>query len=116
MNRWQDSVFGRVAALLIGAQVLVAFLAVGLSAYFAQTRSRELAAAGIRLRLDALAAEVEHRAERAFMGLSELPLPLRLDLSARFPDPVWLIDTLGRPLFVAWPDSELFGTYPEKLQ
>ena len=113
MSSWRGSVFGRVAALLIGAQVLVALLAVGLSAYFAQTRSRELAASGIRLRLDALAEEIERRADLSAGDLATLPLPLQLDLSARFPDPVWLVDTLGKPVFVARPDSELFGPYPE---
>ncbi len=68
-----------MAALLIGAQMLVALLAVGLSAYFAQTRSRELAAPGIRLRLDALAEEIERRADLTTDGLTTLPLPLQLD-------------------------------------
>ncbi len=115
MSFWRRSVFGRVALLLSGAQVLVALLAVGLSAYFARTRSLGLAAAGIRLRLDALAEEIEQRVDLDRADLAHLPLPVQLDLSARFPDPVLLLDSLGHLVTIIWPDSELFGPYPNTL-
>ncbi len=115
MSFGRHSVFGRVALLLTSAQVLVALLAVGLSAYFARTRSLELAAAGIRLRLDALAEEIEQRVDLDSVDLARLPLPLQLDLSARFPDPVLLLDSLGGVAAIVWPDSELFGPYSRIL-
>ena len=94
------SVFWKVALILVGVQVATGLLAVMLSAWYASGRSRTLAANGLRLRLDALAEEVEQRGGGLQDGLEDLPLPLRIDLGARFPDPVILLG----------PDGELLET------
>ncbi|NBC17518.1 MAG: HAMP domain-containing protein [Bacteroidetes bacterium] len=102
------SVFWPVAGILVGVQVVTGLLAVGLAAWFAHDRSLDLAANSLRLRLDGLAEEVEQRAPLAEGGLADLPLPLRLDLAARFPDPVHLLDADGHPIQTIPPDPDAF--------
>lgn len=93
--RLSKSVFGRVALVLVGVQVVTSLLAVFLSAFFASDRSRALAGNSLRLRLDAVAEEIEQRAE-GLRSLDSLPPFLRVDLADRFSDPVLLVDYDGR--------------------
>ncbi|MEO0556858.1 MAG: HAMP domain-containing sensor histidine kinase [Bacteroidota bacterium] len=72
-----------------------ALLAVGLSAYFAQERSRELLVGTLQLRLDAVAEEIEERAEVDALGGVTLSPRFRLDLATRFDDPQALLDLDG---------------------
>ena len=103
------SVFWKVAGVLVGVQIATGLLAVGLSAWFAYDRSLNLVSNSLRLRLDNLAEEVEQRIGAFDAGLTNLPRPLRLDLSARFPDPVLLLDAEGRPVETIRPDAAVFG-------
>ncbi len=106
----RKSVFWKVAGILVGVQVATGLLAVALSAWFAYDRSLDLAANSLRLRLDDLAQEVEQRADSTLLrGLASLPIPLRLDLARRFPDPVTLLGLDGAPLLTVPPDVEEFA-------
>ena len=89
------TIFWKVAAVLVGVQVATALLAVGLSAVFAQERSRELLVGTLELRLDAVAEEVEARAEVDVLDGVTLSDRLRLDLATRFDDPLALLDAEG---------------------
>jgi signal transduction histidine kinase len=100
---WRGSVFWRVAAVLLGAQLLAVAVAVGLSASAAYDRALDLAAEGVRLRLDAVAEEVELRADWSAGGLHDLSRALLLDLATRFPDPLIVVDALGEPVLIAQP-------------
>jgi signal transduction histidine kinase len=103
------SVFWKVAGILVGVQVATGLLAVGLSAWFANDRSLDLAANSLRLRLDDLAQEVEQRADTLLTeGLTTLPVPLRLDLARRFPDPLVLLDAEGHLVSTIQPDRDEF--------
>jgi len=93
--RARQTVFWKVAAVLVGAQVATALLAVALSGAFAQDRSRDLLAGTLRLRLDAVAVEVEERADIGPLGEVELGPRLRADLATRFPDPLAFLDESG---------------------
>jgi len=66
-----------------------------LSAYFAQERSRELLVGTLQLRLDAVAEEVEERAEVDALDGVTLSPRLRLDLATRFEDPLALLSADG---------------------
>lgn len=89
------TLFWRLAAVLVGAQVATALLAVALSGLFAQDRSRELLEGTLQLRFDAVAEEVEERAEIGPFGELSLPARLRADLPTRFPDPLAVLDESG---------------------
>lgn len=89
------TVFWRVAGVLVVAQVATALLAVVLSGVFAQERSQELLEGTLRLRLDAVAEEVEDRADIGPLGEIEIPNRLGADLATRFPDPLALLDETG---------------------
>ncbi len=102
--------FGRVALVLIGAQVATGLLAVALSAYFAGDRSRVLAGNSLRLRLDVVAEEIEQRTD-SLRALDALPPLVRADLADRFPDPVFLVDYDGIVVDRFVPDS-LFTPLP----
>ena len=90
------SLFWKVAPLLVGAQVATALLAVVLSGALARERGRDLLVGTLRLRLDAVAEEVEARAEIGPLGEVALGDRLRRDLAARFPDPLAFVDESGR--------------------
>ncbi|MFQ5571093.1 MAG: sensor histidine kinase [Rhodothermales bacterium] len=109
-SRMRHSVFWKVAGILVGVQVATGLLAVALSAWFANDRSRDLVANSLRLRLDILAEEVEDRADSTLLlhGLAELPDLLRLDLAHRFHDPVLLLDEEGRLLEAIPPEVDFF--------
>ena len=94
----RQSVFWKVAGVLVGAQIITALLALALSDRAAHDRSRALAEHSLRLRLDALASEVEQRTSFSASTFADVPLPLEIDLASRFPDPVTLLDSKGRPL------------------
>ena len=85
----------KVAAFLVAAQVATALLAVALSAVFAEGRSQELLEGTLRLRLDALAEEVETRGDVGPFGGLDLGPRLRADLPTRFPDPLAVLDEGG---------------------
>ena len=95
-GRTRHTVFWKVAGVLVGAQVATALLAVVLGGVFARDRSRELLAGTLRLRLDAVAEEVETRAEIGPFGDVALGSRLRSDLATRFPDPLAFVDLDGR--------------------
>ncbi len=94
-SRLRLSVYWRVAAVLVTAFVALTACAVVLSASLARERSLALAAGSVRLRLDALAEEIETRISPEAVTLDSLPLPLQIDLTDRFPDPVLLFSTTG---------------------
>ena len=89
------TVFWKVAAVLVGAQVATALLAVALGGVFASDRSQELLSGTLALRLDAVAEEIEGRAEIGPFGDVELGDRLRADLGSRFPDPLAFLDVDG---------------------
>lgn len=93
----------------MGVQVATALLAVSLSAYFAQERSRELLVGTLQLRLDAVAEEVEERAEVDVLGGITLSPRFRRDLAARFDDPQALLDVDGAVLDT----FDVAGTAPD---
>ena len=99
------SVFWKVAALLVGAQVATALIAVALSGAFAQERGRDLLVSTLTLRLDAVAEEVEQRADIGLLGGVELPDRLQRDLATRFPDPLAFIDEDGAAVAVYGADA-----------
>lgn len=105
-RRLEGSVFWKVAGVLVGALVLTAVGAVAVSAYIWETRAAELVRNSLALRLDAVAEEVEARAE--FVPTSDgeasvvvLGEALRIDLTERFPDPVGLLAPDGSLLEAA---------------
>ena len=100
------TVFWRVAGLLVGVQLVTALVAVALLVMFADARSDELVEGTLQLRLDAVAQEVETRAEIGPFGDVALPPRLRADLATRFADPAALLDE-GGAVAVA------FGAAPE---
>lgn len=96
MISWpRNTVFWRIVAVLVGAELLVVALTIGLTARFAAERTRELAATSIESRLDAVAEEVERRAAPLTETLDLSPT-LKSDLVDRFPDPVALVRVDGR--------------------
>ena len=107
VQSWRGSVFWRVATVLLGVQLAAVAVAVGLSATAAYDRAMDLAAEGLRLRLDVVAEELEMRVEWSGGGLADLSAPLMADLSARFPDPLLIVNANGEPLLVARPDGTI---------
>ncbi len=98
------TVFWKVAALLVGAQVATALVAVALSAALVRARSDELVRGTIALQLDAVAEEVEARAAFDAFGGVALDGPLARDLATRFDDPLAVLDADGAVL-------DTFGTW-----
>ena len=94
----RQSVFWKVTGVLVGAQILTTLLAIALSDRAASDRSLALAEHNLRLHLDALASEVEQRTSFSANSLADVSLPLEIDLASRFPDPIILLDSEGRPL------------------
>lgn len=98
------TVFWKVAALLVGAQVATALVAVALSSALVRARSEELVRGTIMLHLDAVAEEVEARAAFDAFGGVRLDGPLTRDLATRFDDPLAVLDARGAVL-------DTFGTW-----
>ncbi len=109
LGAWRQSVFWRVAGVLLLAQLIAVGVAAALMVRSAADGAYELAAEKVRLRLDAVAEELELRTDWDAGGLSNLAVPLLADLSARFPDPLTIVDALGQPLLVARPNGEVDG-------
>ncbi|GAB5521642.1 MAG: hypothetical protein RhofKO_38930 [Rhodothermales bacterium] len=106
---WQRSVFWRIAPWLIGVQIMLTVAAVVVSGAFATRQASGLVAGSLRVRLLALAEEIERRAqEDLYDGLTALSEDVLFDLSARFPDPLILLDADGQPLQTIAPDAEVF--------
>jgi signal transduction histidine kinase len=99
----EGSVFWRVAAILIGAQLVTGLFAAGLTAWFASDRQRELAASSLESRMDAVAEEIERRGAPLDGGPGALPDRLMDDLAWRFPDPLVLLDPDGTVVTVIPP-------------
>lgn len=91
-----NSLFPKVALVLIGTQVAVALLAVLLAGTFAREHNRDLLESTLVLRLDAVAQEVESRAEIGPLGEIEIPDRLAQDLGTRFPDPLAFVTEAGQ--------------------
>ncbi|WP_412067156.1 ATP-binding protein [Rubrivirga sp. IMCC43871] len=100
--------------MLVGAQVATAVLAVVLSGVFAQARTDELLAGTLQLRLDAVAEEVEARAEIGPFGEIALSARLRADLGTRFLDPLVLLDETGA-VAATLGDESVFDVPPAAL-
>lgn len=98
---WSDetapfqSVFWKVAGLLVGVQVVTGAIGVGLSSWLAYRRSLDLVTDTIRLRLDSAAEEVEQRMMRDDPRELRLSPTLYFDLSRRFADPIYVLDADG---------------------
>ena len=101
---WHRTVFWRLAAGAMLVQVAVVGLAGFLLNAVAHERSLELAQQSLALRLDAVAEEIEARAQfeiagspDGFGGTATLRLPplLERDLADRFPDPLYVLDLDG---------------------
>lgn len=99
------SVFWRLAIVLVTVQILAVVLAIGLASWFAYDRAVDLAETSIRLRLDAVAEEVERGTPWAVAGIEDTPAILESDLSLRFPDPVFLVDVSGTVVHTAIPEG-----------
>ncbi|MEM6326662.1 MAG: HAMP domain-containing sensor histidine kinase [Bacteroidota bacterium] len=82
-----------------------ALLAVLLAGTFARERNRDLLESTLVLRLDAVAEEVEQRAEIGPLGSVEIPARLAQDLATRFPDPLAFVTEAGEV-------AETFGGRP----
>ena len=102
-------VFWRVSAALVMAQLATGLLAIGLSAYLASDRSADLAENSLRVRIDALAEEIERAGVFFGEGLVDLTPTLLSNLSLRFPDPIIVADTSGVVLLTIYPVSEAFS-------
>ncbi|MGI9175708.1 MAG: ATP-binding protein [Rhodothermales bacterium] len=105
----RQSIFWKVAGMLVGVQIVTALLAIALSHRAAYDQSLALAKHNLRLRLDALASEVEQRTSFSASTFADVPLPLEIDLASRFPDPVTLLDAEGRPLRAIPPGASVEG-------
>lgn len=105
----KHSVFWRVAGALIAVQLATGMLAIGLSAYLASDRSADLAENGLRVRLDALAEEIERAT--IFDTGDELSLSpvLEANLAFRFPDPIVIVNQIGEPVEIIFPDPDVFS-------
>ncbi|GMQ81382.1 MAG: hypothetical protein BMS9Abin05_0813 [Rhodothermia bacterium] len=102
-------VFWRVSAALVIAQLATGLLAIGLSSYLASDRSADLAENSLRVRIDALAEEIERAGVSSGEGLINLTPTLLSNLSLRFPDPIIVADTSGVVLHTIYPVSEAFS-------
>jgi signal transduction histidine kinase len=83
-------------------------LSIALSAYLASDRSADLAANSLRVRMDALAEEIERSAAPMTGGLTSLSEPILENLTLRFPDPLVLVDTTGSAIRTLYPDPQAF--------
>ncbi len=109
------SVFWPVAGILVGVQVVTGVLAVALVVWFAYDNSLDLVGNSLRLRLDGLAEEVEQRADLTTTTLRALPINLQVDLGARFPDPVILLEADGTVIETIAPDPSIFPAAPAAI-
>ncbi len=104
----RTSVFWRVSGALVAAQLATGLLAIWFTVWFASDRSADLAENSLRVRIDALAEEIERAGAPLELGLEQLPEKILANLSYRFPDPVSLLDIDGQLLGVFYPASDAF--------
>ena len=111
----RGSAIWKVAAILVGIQVLMGLIVVALSAWYAYERSLTLVEKTIRVRLDDLADEVERRAfmQPALDGnqdptLRTLPKSLLIDMTTMFPDPITLVDENASVIRTLQPSPNAF--------
>jgi len=101
MNRRPGTVFWKVAPALASVVVATTLLAIALSAALFREASSDLVRDGLTLRLDRLAEEFESRAtwvageDPLDPGHFEIPHRLRLDISTRLSDPIYLVGPDG---------------------
>ena len=94
-----NSVFWKVAGVLIGAQVITGLLAVLLTSYFATQQRLPLIENTIRQQLDNVAFELELALEnQQVYHLDSLVFQpdVIANLKTRFPDPLFLVDANGK--------------------
>ncbi len=103
----RNSVFWRLAGILIGVQVATGVFALLFSAVFAYNESLGLIENSIRLQLDRLAEEVETRADLD-AGINNLPHGLLVDLATRFPDPIKIVNSDGVVVTIVRPNPSVF--------
>ncbi|MEQ9105295.1 MAG: HAMP domain-containing sensor histidine kinase [Rhodothermales bacterium] len=102
-----NTLFWRIVAILVIAELTVAAVAIGLTVRFATERSRELAVTSIESRLDAVAEEIERRSSIQD-GRLHVAGALLADLALRFPDPVAILDLDGEVRHVIHADPTAF--------
>lgn len=88
------SVAWRVAVVLVLAQLATGFVAVGLTAALVERRVKDLAAQGLRARLETVADELQVSLDPS-MPLDAAPAVLVRDLARRFADPVAFVHADG---------------------
>ena len=88
------SVAWRVAVVLVLAQLATGFVAVGLTAALVERRVKDLAAQGLRARLETVADELQVSLDPS-QPLDEAPSSLVRDLARRFADPVAFVHADG---------------------
>lgn len=96
-----NSVFWKIAGILIGAQVITGLLAVLLTSYFNTQQRLPLIENTIRQQLDNVAFELELELEnQQAVQLAELSISkvLKANLQTRFPDPLYLLNADGKIL------------------
>lgn len=105
---FRNTLFWRIVAILVVAELIVAAAAIILTVTFATERSRNLAVTSIESRLDAVAEEIERRSVME-EGQLLLPETLLADLALRFPDPMAILDLDGRVRHVIHADPTAFA-------
>ncbi len=105
---FRSSVFWRVSLVLIVVQLATGFLAAGFTVWFASDRSGDLAESSLKMRLDAVAEEIERSSVGQALELEKLPEMLKLNLALRFPDPVLLVDPTGQVVETVYPSEDAF--------
>jgi signal transduction histidine kinase len=106
----RSSVFWRVSLVLVVVQLATGLLAVGFTIWFASDRSGDLAENSFRMRLDAVAEEIERGAVGQDLELGKLPETLRLNLSLRLPDPLSIVALNGKVVSTVYPSPDVFST------
>ncbi|MBL7977041.1 MAG: HAMP domain-containing histidine kinase [Bacteroidetes Order II. Incertae sedis bacterium] len=94
----RNSIFWRVAGILIGAQLLTGLVAVGITVWIAASQSVTLIQNSVALQLNNVAAEMERNAEFAEDGSFQMPSFAYLDLTGRLKDPIFITDRKGEVL------------------
>lgn len=105
---FKNTLFWRIVAILVVAELIVAGAAIVLTVTFATERSRNLAVTSIESRLDAVAEEIERRSVME-EGHLFLPETLLADLALRFPDPLAILDLDGTVRHVIHADPTAFA-------
>ncbi len=107
-KRLFDSVFWKVAVVLITVQLATGILAVGFTAWYARDQQLSLASVALTARLDAVSEEIERRSASNEVFFSNFSEDLILDLGYRFPDPLFIIDLGGNVNEMIYPSLDAF--------